>query len=500
MIERLARRDSAVFLLLAAYFLVNLIVRITSPGNLEFDEAQQMFFSQGIAIGYDSQPPFYNWLQYGFVQLFGVNHFALALLKNLMLFFSYVFFGLTAQLIVRDRVLAVIATLGLITFPHVSYEAQRDLSHTVALLFACCAFFYFFVRTLLSPTLTNYALTGVAIGIGVLSKYNFVLLPMAAGAALLWDPQWRSRLFNPGVLVAALAALVLAGPHILWFFDNAGQATGETLGKLNPETQLGYLATVGEGLLSLAEALGTLVLPTLAIFAIAFGRAFFRSWSAQDQWTGFFGRLFPISAVLLVGFVLLGLATDIKVRWVMPFFLPLPIYLAAKMRASGEQFSSVHFGRIVLAIMILVPLLIFFRPFSGLAGRYSKHNIPYRAAITEILAAEAERPTLILTNDQQLAGNIRLYVTDIPVAMPGYEFLVEPLNPDPEKPVLVIWRGDANAPSQPMNSAMTEWVWKHINRPVDPSKVNDLGLPYQLGRAGDGYHFGYAWVPAAPGT
>ena len=75
-----------------------------------------------------------------------------------MLFLSYLLFGLTAQLVIRDRVLAVIATLGLITIPQVGYEAQRDLTHTVAVLFAACMFAYFFVRALLKPTALDYAL------------------------------------------------------------------------------------------------------------------------------------------------------------------------------------------------------------------------------------------------------------------------------------------------------------------------------------------------------
>ena len=139
-------------------------------------KASSFFSRQWLAVGYDSQPPFYNWLQYGIIQLLGSSVLALAVLKNLMLFLSYLLFGLTAHAIIRDRVLAVIATLALITFPHISYEAQRDLSHTVALLFAACMFFFFFVRALQRPTVVNYAMAGVSIGIGILSKYNFVLL------------------------------------------------------------------------------------------------------------------------------------------------------------------------------------------------------------------------------------------------------------------------------------------------------------------------------------
>ena len=71
MIDRLAARPGSLYLLLAAYFTVNLLLRLAGPASLELDEGQQLYFAQWLAVGYDSQPPFYNWLQYWFVQLFG---------------------------------------------------------------------------------------------------------------------------------------------------------------------------------------------------------------------------------------------------------------------------------------------------------------------------------------------------------------------------------------------------------------------------------------------
>ena len=217
MIERLARHQGAVYVLLAGYFIVNVIVRLLQPASLELDEGQQLFLAQWLAVGYDTQPPFYNWLQYGVDQWLGDTVLALSLLKNLLLFASYLVVGMIAHVIIRNRVLAVIATLGLITIPTIAYAAQRDLTHTVGLLFAACLFFYIFIRTLQNPSALNYALTGVAVGIGILAKYNFVLLPVVAAIAILPERQWRSRLFDPRILItlAIAAAMVGAACHLV---------------------------------------------------------------------------------------------------------------------------------------------------------------------------------------------------------------------------------------------------------------------------------------------
>ena len=152
----------------------------------------------------------------------------LAVLKNLMLFLSYLLFGLTAHAIIRDRVLAVIATLGLITFPHISYEAQRDLYPHGRAPVCSLHVRFFFVRALQRPTVVNYAMAGVSIGIGILSKYNFVVLPLAAAIALLPDRQLRRRLFDWRALLMVAVGAAIVTPHALWFLDHVGTATAET--------------------------------------------------------------------------------------------------------------------------------------------------------------------------------------------------------------------------------------------------------------------------------
>ena len=68
MIARLKDRPALVFWILAAYFVIQLSVRLLLPHSLELDEAQQIFYAQWTAVGYDTQPPFYNWVQTAILQ------------------------------------------------------------------------------------------------------------------------------------------------------------------------------------------------------------------------------------------------------------------------------------------------------------------------------------------------------------------------------------------------------------------------------------------------
>lgn len=498
MIDRLARHAGGVYLLLAAYFAINVLLRLAGPASLELDEGQQLFFAQWLAIGYDSQAPLYNWLQYFVVQLLGDTMLALALLKNLMLFLSYLLFGLAAQLVIRDRALAVVATLGLITMPQVGYEAQRDLTHTVALLFASCMFFYFFVRALQRPTALSYALTGVAVGIGVLSKYNFVLLPVAALLALLPDRDLRSRLLDIRVLLVVAVAAAIVTPHALWFLDHIDEATGRTVSKLTRDADGIRLHQIAMGILSLVEAVVTIGALTVVVFAVAFGRTFFLAWRAESQWTRLIARIFLASILLLLLVIVVGGATYVRHRWIIPLFFLLPIYLAAKIEASGQPLGDGKrkYGVIVLAVMIFIPALLYSRPLlQGAIGEYGKQNVPYGRATVEILASNPDRPSVILTGDHQLAGNLRLHASDIPVAVPGYEAMEKPFRFDATHPVLVVWRSRLQEElAPPLPPGMQAWLERKAGLAGRALDVRDAAVPYNFGHEGDAYHFSYAWV------
>lgn len=499
-IDRLMRQVWPVLLLLVFYFLANIAVRLSLPQSLEMDEGQQLFLAQWLAAGYDSQPPFYNWLQYGAVQIFGNTVLALTLLKNVLLLGCYLLFGMAARLVIADRRLAAIAMLGLITIPQISFEAQRDLSHTVAVLFSACLFIYAFLKTLKQPTASSYALTGAAIGFGMLSKYNFALLPLAAALAILPDRRYRSRLTDPRLIVTAVIAAVIIAPHALWFIDNLDTATARTLGKLAQGDGSTRLQRIGEGLASLFGSIAVFFLPTVILFWIAFGNRLSSAWSATNEWTRLVGRMFVILTIALTALVIFGGASLIKARWLIPFFFLLPLYLGLKIDASGGEIGAAtrRFGLIALLIMLLIPLALFIRVAAPDAtGHYEKLNVPYGPAINAIIASGSNRPAIIAAEDLQLAGNIRLHAPDIAVVVPGYERFQQSHAFDGAHPVLLIWRNKGiAAPALP--EALAAWLRKQPGMGEARPAAADIARPYHYGYDGALYHFSYAWIYPAP--
>ncbi|TDW27759.1 4-amino-4-deoxy-L-arabinose transferase-like glycosyltransferase [Rhizobium azibense] len=485
------------FAVLAAYFLIQVAVRVAMPPTLGLDEAEQAFRSQWLAAGYGPQPPFYNWLQYAAFSISGVSLLSLAVVKNALLFTSYVIYGLTARMILKNSVLAVVATLGLLTLPQVAFEMQRDLTHTVAVFFAGCVFLYGFIRSLKKPDVLSYLVTGIGIGIGLLSKYNFALLPASALLAALLDPQMRKRVFDWRMALTAITALVIALPHLFWLKDNLGFATARTLKKLTDGGNASYVVQVamGSGLLVLA-VIGFCAV-TLLVFAFAFGKPFLSAVSGRSQWTQLLERimLFSILGILLL--VIFGGAAHIKDRWLVPLFFIFPLYLCLKIEASNVAVSNPlrRLVPVVAIIMIAVPTILFGRIAAAtLNGDYERLNVPY-AQLAAALRQQGE-PAAILAEGSLLAGNLRKDFVPATVISTDYPGFKPTVSISKERPLLVVWQlSTAQGNALPAKAA--EWLRSVPELGSIAPEVSTIEVPYYYARNGDSYRFGYAWVAPA---
>ena len=488
---------NAVFLLLAGYFLLNFLVRMALPDSLERDEAQQILLSQWLAAGYDTQPPFYNWVQYAVIQVTGPSVFAISLLKNLVLFSAYLAYGLAARTVLKSRDLAIVATLSLLTIPQIAFEAQRDLTHTVAVVFASALFLYGFFRTLAAPSAASYLLTGIAIGIGLISKYNFALLPAAALTAILFDREWRGRVFDRRLLLTIAASAAIVAPHALWLVDHLGLATQRTMAKLGEDgTGLSSSTQVAGGFASLALAVVGFSAVTVAVFAAVFRGRLLKALSHGNRWTALIERMMLVFVLALVLLVVFGGASHIKDRWLTPLLLVLPLYLCLKLEAAGaiDELDLKRFLPISLLIMVAVPAILFGRvAAAGLTGDYQKLNVPYDGFAAHVREAEDVAPAAILTDDTHLAGNLRLQFPGVPVVAETYSEVGTPPASNPIKPLLLVWRNKEGAePAVPAGLAAFAADFTSGATAVAPT-AHAVALPYHYGDAEARYSFGYAW-------
>ncbi|ACI54248.1 glycosyl transferase family 39 [Rhizobium leguminosarum bv. trifolii WSM2304] len=498
MLERATRTIKTAGLLLAAYFVLNIVLRIALPHSLELDEAEQSFFSQYLLAGYGPQPPFYNWMQYAVVSVTGMSIGALIVPKNILLFLCYLFYGLAGREALKDQALAAVGMLALITLPQVSFMAQQDLTHTTALLFASALFLYGFFRTLDRPDIGSYLLLGLATGIGLISKYNFALMPAAALIAILPDAEWRRRAFDWRILAAIAVALVIILPHAIWLRDNLEFASSDTLVKMAAGNEPAGIARAGKGLIAFVVAIIAFAALPVAIFAATFRRDFAQALSAGNRWTGMMERMMLASLAGIVLIVLFTGSTTVRERWLDPFLLVLPIYFLAKMQAAGIDLSAGlrRLRPVLPVLMACVLIALGLRVVgAGLIGVYSRPNVPM-AGLSRKMTRQAE-PVLVIASDTYIGGNMRLQFPDVPVVIPDFPAPGISAYAEAKGPVLIVWRGKKTATAA--DAVMPERFSSALAAAgITPQEIGSLSLPYYFGRQGDNFALGYAW--GQPGT
>lgn len=394
-------------LLVAVYFLLQIITRISLSDSLHMDEAEAVLSFHELQLGYGTQPPVYAWLQWLTFAVFGVDLFALAALKNLMLFATYVsMFYMARPMLGATGAMAVSASL--LFFPEIGWESHRDRTHSVLLTTMACTTLWSYFALLRRPTTVRYVLFGVMVGLGMQSKYNFAIFVAGMATASLLVAQHRQTLWNRKMVIAVAVALLCLLPHGLWLLDNLDAATTGTVHKMQEGHQSGeYLENVVSGFSSmLVSALAAAGLPMLLYALLC--RGYYKQ--AAIEWRNpnarFFLILYLTCFVLLTAVVLSGEVSRLKVRWIVPllFSLPLAFFIVMPTLAQHAIYRRILRAAGVTALIILLGFQL--RAYVGPAlGKHSAAHYPY-SQLSDELSTRFPDVRFLIVGDMRDAGNL----------------------------------------------------------------------------------------------
>lgn len=404
------------------YFAAQALSRVLVSPAPELDEAEQLLWTRELAWGYGAQPPLYTWLQWAVFQFTGPSIAGLALLKNLLLLGTYAALAWAAWPLVGPA--AGLVAAAMLWLPQVGWESQRDLTHTV-LATACAALALgVFVRLMLRPRPALYLGFGAAVGLGLLAKYNLLVVhALLVGTALVM-PALRPRLFSRWTPVAAALALLLVLPHAAWALEHAAEVTGGTARKMALDDG-GSLLSRAAGLWSALRAVASVVLPWALAFGLLVG---WPAWRAARS--GAAPAQPPrVRRVVLVYFVLLALAlaamalaggvTHFKGRWMQPmlFLVPLAGWLLLPAPPPPAAVRRFEIATLVLAGVLLAGITLR-APLDGWRGRPDELNEPIAALATE-LRTLAPRVDTLVVSPPRLAAGLRVQFPQARLLLPG---------------------------------------------------------------------------------
>ncbi len=196
-------------------------LRLVFLGGMEVipQEAYYWNYAQHLSPGYLDHPPLVATTIFSGEFLFGHNAFGTRIAAFVYgLLFIFIFYRY-ARLQV-DQTCAMFATSFALLLPYFFMGTGFLMAPDSPLTLAWVMALYFFYRALIHNEARAWYGVGLAMGLGMLSKYSIVLLAPAALLFILLDAQARKYLLRKEPYIAVLIATVVFSPVIYWNATN----------------------------------------------------------------------------------------------------------------------------------------------------------------------------------------------------------------------------------------------------------------------------------------
>jgi len=424
-------------LALVIYLGAQMLVRLWAGEALERDESEQVLWAQQLALGFGTQPPLYTWLQRAVFELVGVSVLGLTLLKHGLLALTYLFTFAAARTLMPGP-LAALAAASMLLLPQISVDSHRDLTHVVLCTTTTAATWWAVLALRRRPTLWGYAALGLAVGLGMLSKYSYAVVALALLLALATAADTRSLLLHRGMVLALAVAALVVAPHALWLLSNLPQATGGTLAKMGATSGLPWIEKLRLGFGELIVSTVWFLTPLWIVLAALFARGRSREGSVPGPACGLMRRYLAAIAALLLALVLAGALTQVKGRWLQPFLVvaPLAFFACAPQLRHHPRLAALQRVLLVWAVLMVV-LMTVRMPFNGWRGRTEVMHVPVRTLAQALRDAGYDGRPIVATRNT-LGGALRVQFAPARVVVVGLRD--EPL------PDAALWIGQGEGP------------------------------------------------------
>ncbi len=421
-------------LFIVGYFIFQVIIRLATTNIAVLDESEQIMLSQYFSLGYNEQPPLYTWLQMVVFKLTGVSVFGLSLLKNTLLCLTYVFIYQLGMLLMEDKLKASLSAVSLFLLPQMVWDAQVDQTHTVFLTTATAITVYLFFYIVKKEASWLYFLFfGISSGIGLLAKYNFVLVLIALGGVALYIPAYRKAFYKKALLLSIFVSFCMVLPHFLWFISHLDVATNRTVERMNSGHTTNVFVNFAKGSGDLIFSIIAFLSPFWLFFILFFRKEF--TWRLSTQARALIAYGVIIFTLLFVLVALSG-TTHIKERWLQPYLVIVPLFLFSQVVTIDAKWSR-RFVLLALIAPCVVAMVVLVRPWLiDMRGKPTRASYPFEhAAISMKKELPQIENSLMYAEDKYIGGNLKLFFPDATVITPSLPN--QPYSLD--KDVLLFW-------------------------------------------------------------
>lgn len=493
------------WIVLPLYILALMLLRGGLMPVASQDDAEQLILAQSLAGGYGpAQPPLYTWLVWLTGQIVGPGLLAVLIVKYVCLYLLFAFLAAAASVILPGSDQARLVPLGLLGLFYVGYEAVFNYSNTLAQAAATAATIWALARLHRRHPGRDrwgaYAALGIAIGLGLLSKYGYALFLGATVAAMLTVGSFRRILFARGIWLSLAIAVAIVLPHAIWLVAGGADLVGGFGQRLAAAPTADYGAIAAKGLFKLVNGLLVFLFPLILAALILFPRAALPLPPGADAERDFIrlgNRFFLFVVAALVFAVLVLRVPNVRTHY-MFVLIGFPLWWLLRARALDLPMRRFRqFATVLVAFGVVWPAVVAVRwGIEPMVQKRPYFHFPYARLATDLRATGyTGRGTIVAHFDLvQIGGNLKAQFPGASVASTKYPFYRPP--GAGQGPCLLVWRSSAGA--TPPKSLLAFSKRLGIVPPAN-ARQGTVSAPIPRGR-GRKMSLAYILLPETTGT
>lgn len=403
------------------------------------DNIEQLTWVRSLEWGYYKHPPLPTWLLWLPVKLFGLSAWASYGMGAVMTLGAL---AIMWRLLVTLRGPAY-AGLALLAALCITYYNGRlnYYNHNIVLMFIATASAALCWQAFATRRLRWWIALGVAIGLGLLSKYQIAVTVASVLAFAIHQRAWRDPAHRVGLLCATLVALLMFTPHIDWLrvhdFGPIEYAEDTSIG-----IGLGALARLKNSFSWLVDQLITRGFPAFALLAVAakplrklnrMTLAESRSQAAPQRDSAkaliYAWGVLPLCFMPLVGVVT---GAELPAHWGTPFLL---FAVPAAMELAPSRFwDRADLSKVVCAFLVIQALVMardYVTSPYGMAALANNHWRNFNSQAFEQRVGDAARtelkgPVRIVIGEKLMAETLALQLPERPLVLIDGRFDISP--------------------------------------------------------------------------
>jgi 4-amino-4-deoxy-L-arabinose transferase-like glycosyltransferase len=391
------------WLVIAGIFLYSLFflyLRFASGNEyLLPDEAEQFLRSEYYSWVYPKNPPLYTFLLRTVILLFGKSLYIFAIFKYFIVFIFLTSFYFICRFFWNFEN-ALVVFLSLFIFPIYSNQFNNDWAHNILVTAIASITYLVYFRMLQSespntsyadsPFLKNilYLSFGLIIGLGFLSKYNFLFLFLGLFFTSLFTKKARKILFNKKIWLSIFSSSILLIPHGYYLLRSRLETINYAFERAI-DSSFNLLASLGDLSSSLISGSLVFFLVCLGFFLIPFKSL--RTYKAFLETDSIFREeriLISLFSFLSVLFTMIIFQLNyFEGKWLAPvyFTIILAIFSLVDLDKFSVRKKTIFMSVSVMMIVLVIDLKILtkFNP-KNILGKVQMEHGNRRAFFQEI--------------------------------------------------------------------------------------------------------------------